>query len=462
MENKNRSINILSDKQRTSIFATLMMGTFIVSMTTTVTANMLPAIMRDLNIATSTAQWLTSGATLASGIMIPITAYLIKRFPSKNYFITAMVIFCFGAFLGSVAPNFPILLVGRLIQAIGCGMLMPFAQVVLMAIYPKEKHGSVISIYALGATFAPVVAPTIAGFVVDSLGWQAMFVILLAIGIIILLLGIIFMKNVTENFEEHFHLLPIILSSVGFSGLLIGLGNLSRNSVFSISTGGALLVGLVSLVLFVVLQLRTETPLLNLRIFRYPMFRTAVIMSILMYIICMGSGTLLPIFTQTVLGHSATTYALATLPASVVMAIVTVFSGRVYDKSGPKPLIAGGISMLLVGSILGIMFHGDSSLIHIGIVSCLLSAGTGFLNSPATTMGLSDLDAKNRVDGSSILNTLRQISSSLASTLAILIYSLVSVNSGDILGVKAAYTFYIGISAVTIIVAFRFLRGAKG
>lgn len=452
---------MLSNKQRTSIFVTLMMGTFIVSMTTTVTANMLPAIMRDFNIITSTAQWLTSGATLVSGIMIPITAYLIKRFPSKNYFLSAMVIFCFGAFLGSVAPNFQVLLVGRLVQAMGCGMLMPFAQVVLMAIYPKEKHGSVISVYALGSTFAPVVAPTIAGFVIDSLGWQAMFVILLVVGLVILALGIVFMRNVTETFVERFNLLPIILSSVGFCGLLIGLGNVSRNSIFSVETGGALLVGLISLILFVILQLRTETPLLNLRIFRYPMFRTSVIMSMLMYIICMGSGTLLPIFTQTVLGHSATIYALATLPGSLVMAIVTVFSGRIYDKSGPKPLIICGASMLLIGSILGMMFHQDNNLIHIGIASCLLSAGTGFLSSPTTTMGLSDLDAKNRIDGSSILNTLRQIASSLASTLAILIYSIISRNSGAIAGVKTTYAFYIGISVLTIMFAFNFLRESK-
>jgi len=452
---------MLSNKQRTSIFVTLMMGTFIVSMTTTVTANMLPAIMRDLNIVTSTAQWLTSGATLVSGIMIPITAYLMKRFPSRNYFLAAMIIFCIGAFLGAIAPSFPILLAGRLIQAMGCGMLMPFAQVVLMAIYPVEKHGSVISIYALGSTFAPVVAPTIAGFVIDAFGWQAMFTILFVVGLIILVLGIIFMRNVTENFAERFHPLPVILSSIGFSGLLIGLGNLSRNSIISMETGGALLAGLISLILFVVMQLRAEAPLLNLRIFRYPMFRISVIMSILMYIICMGSGTLLPIFTQTVLGYSATTYALATLPGSAVMAIVTVTAGRIYDKSGPRLLLIGGVTMLLAGSILGVMFHKDASLIHIGIVSCLLSAGTGFLSSPTTTMGLSKLDAKSRVDGSSILNTLRQIASSLASTLAILIYSLLSKYAGDVIGVKAAYTFYIGISVITIIFALRFLQSSK-
>lgn len=449
---------MLSKIQKNCIFITLMLGTFIVSMTTTVTANMLPAIMKDFLIPTSTAQWLTSGATLVSGIMIPATAYLIKRFPSKNYFISAMVIFSIGALIGTIAPNFPVLLTGRLIQAAGCGMLMPFSQVVLMAIYPKEKHGSVMGIYALGSTFAPVVAPSLAGLVIDNLGWQSIFTILLVVGVIIVILGFLFMRNVTETFTEKFNFLPIVLSSIGFCGLLIGLGNLSSMTIFSFGTGGMLLVGLISLTAFTILQLRTETPMLNLRIFRYPIFRIAVIMSIFMYLICMGSGTLLPIYTQSILGHSATAYALITLPGSAVMAVVTVFSGKIFDKSGPKPLLISGVFMLLLGSVIGMMFHENSSMLHIGIVSCLLSAGTGFLNTPATTMGLSNLNEKNRVDGSSILNTLRQISSSLASTLAILIYTIASSGTMNISGVRAAYVFYIGCSVIIIMIAFRFLK----
>lgn len=452
---------MISKSQRTLVLITLMTGTFMTAMTVTVTVTMLPAIMADYQIPTSTAQWLTSGATLVSGIMIPIAAFLMKQFHSKSYFIWAMVIFSFGALIGSIASNFPVLLIGRLIQAIGCGMLAPFAQIVLMTVYPREKHGSVMGIYALGSTVAAVVAPSLAGLVIDFLGWQYMFKLLFVIGIIIMLLGSCFMKNVTEVFRQNFPLLPIVLSSLGFSGLLIGLGNLSSHSLLSFQSGGALLIGLSSLGIFVYTQLKSNAPFLNLKIFRFSSFRTAVLMSITMYLICMGSGSLLPIFTQSVLGYSATTFALVNLPASIIMACISVFSGRIYDKTGPRVLIICGIVMLLLGSITGILFHKNTGLLHIGMVSCLLSAGTGFLNTPAITMALSNLEGKDRVDGSSILNTLRQISSSLATTFAILVYSLVSSYANQIPGVKAVYACYMALSILMFLIVLNILKKSK-
>ena len=451
----------MTKSQRTCLFITLMAGTMMSSMTITSTSIMLPSIIQAFGVSTVTAQWLTSGASLTSGIMIPIAAYLIKRFPSKHYFIAAMMIYSFGSLLGAVALSFPILLLGRLIQAVGCGMLLSFSQIVIMTIFPRENHGTVMGIFSLGATFAPVVAPSIAGLVVDQLGWQSMFTIFCVIGALITILGFIFMKNVTETYLERFHLLPVLLSSVGFCGLLIGFGNISGSSLLRLETGGALLIGLLSLTAFVILQLRSDNPYLNLRIFSYPMFRTSVIISILMYLICMGSGTLLPIFAQSVLKYSATAYALVTLPGSLIMAVVTVLAGRLYDKAGARPLFISGVIMLVAGSILGVMINNNSGLLHIGVVSCLLSAGTGFFNSPVTAMGLSNLEGRNRVDGSSVLNTLRQISSSLASTFAIVIYTMVGAQSNDYFGVKVIYICYLGFSILTILAIVNFLKNSR-
>lgn len=441
--------------EKTGILIVLMMGTFVTAMTVTVTNTMLPAIIRDLHIPTSTAQWLTSGSTLASGMMIPIAAYLMKRFESKSYFLSAMVIFCVGALIGTVAPNYPLLLIGRLIQAAGCGMLMPFAQVVLMTIYPKEQHGRIIGVYAMGSTFAPVIAPSLAGLVIDYLGWRAVFGFLCIVGILILIMGFVFMRNVTETKNSSFPIKPVIFSSVGFSALLIGLGNLSTNSITSLNTGGLLAIGFVSLLLFVYSQFHTPSPLLNLRIFRIPQFRTAVVMSTLMYMVCMGSGMLMPIFMQSELGFSATTYAVVTLPGSLIMAVVTLFSGRMYDKIGPRPLMIWGCAMLISGSLLGFFFRHGSSLLHIAIVSCLLSSGTGFLNTPATAMGLSNLTGTDRVDGSSILSTLRQIASSLASTFAIVAYSVLSQNQPEkMVGVSGAYACFLGFALLLALLIF--------
>lgn len=450
---------MITTSQRKWILITLMMGTFISGMATTVTNTMLPAIINDFHIQETTAQWLTSGATLVSGITIPIAAFLIKRFPNKGYFLFAMCLFTVGSFLGFIAPSFPLLLGSRLIQAAGCGLLMPFAQVILMTIYPKEKHGSVMSIYALAATVAPVIAPVLAGFIIDSIGWQAIFILLSAIGLFIVAFGMFFMKNATENYKEKLPVLPVILSSLGFSALLIGLGNVSTHSLFTLQAGGALLLGFIAMGLFVFTQLRSEAVLLNLRVFRFPMFRASVFLSVLMYLICMGSGILLPIFLQSVLGYSATTYAVVILPGSIAMAVITLFSGGIYDKLGSKPLLISGVAMMFLGSILGLFFHQGIGLLYVGIVSFLISVGMGLINTPSNTMGLSDLQGKDRIDGSAILNTLRQIASSVASTFALVVYSVVSSQkSSDIAGVRGTYVCFLIFSALLVLVVFNLLR----
>lgn len=217
----------MDSRERKIILLVLMSGTFLVSMTVTITSTMLPAIMKEFQIATSAAQWLTSGATLVSGIMIPLAAFLIKRIPSKIYFIAAMVIFISGAAIAFWAPDFPVLLLGRLIQAIGCGILMPFSQVVLMAIYPKEKYGSAMALYSLGSMVAPVIAPSLSGLFIDYVGWQMVFLMLGVLGMIVLGMAVLYMKNVTRLYPVRLPIVSVVLSAIGLGGILIGLGNLS-------------------------------------------------------------------------------------------------------------------------------------------------------------------------------------------------------------------------------------------
>lgn len=452
---KERQIN------RTAILCVLMSGTFLVSMTVTITNTMLPAIMNDYGVTTSTAQWLTSGATLMSGIMIPFAAFLMKMIPSKKYFMVAMSVFVFGAILACIAPSFPLLLLGRLIQAAGCGILMPFSQVVLMAIYPRERYGSVMSLYSLGSMAAPIIAPTIAGVFIDYIGWKAIFLMLGIIGCLVLAGSAVFMRNVTTLSRTELPLKAVLLSALGFSGILIGLGNLSGSSLLKKETGGMLLAGAAALAWFVYLQLHEKKVLLNLRVFRETKFRNAVILSILMYLICMGSGTLLPIYTQSILNYSASLYAFVTLPGSLVMAASTLIAGRIYDKMGAGRVMIGGLLVLLTGSVFGVCFRGDSGLFQIGLVSAFLSAGSGLLNSCLTTVSLSQLEGSDRIDGSAILNTLRQISSSLASIFAVTVNTgIVSQFGNEISGVKGVYACYLIFGILFGVIAVPFLRKA--
>lgn len=438
----------ISAVQRTGILITLLAAAFITSMSTTVTANMIPNFTKFFGVSSNLAQWLTSGATLISGITIPITAFLIKRTPNKIYFLSAMTAFTLGSLGALLAFNFPMLLISRFLQAIGCGMLLSFAQIILLRLYPKEKHGTIMAAYSMAATVSSVIAPTYAGLVMDTFGWRGVFASLFIVGILVLAGGIIFMKNITDKEETELNVLYVTLSSLGFVAFLIGVNNIS-DGLFSLKSGGLILAGIILLYVFSILQLKSERPMLNLRVFKYPTFRIAVILSLCLYLIAMGNAMILPIFTKSIRGFSDTAYGLATIVGSLLSVAATLSAGKLYDKVGIKPMFFVGIGLFAAFSVMGIFLSDNTSIIYIAVLFALQSVAMASLNSPATAMALSGLEGKERIDGSSIYNTLRQISSSLASTLSVLIYTLIGSNTTAVHGVYG----YFGIVTIAIVIA---------
>ena len=441
----------ISDLQRTGILVTLLAAAFITSMSTTVTGNMIPNFTEFFGVSSNLAQWLTSGATLISGITIPITAFLIKRMPNKIYFFSAMTAFTTGSLAAFLAFNFPMLLVSRLVQAIGCGMLLSFAQIVLLKLYPKEKHGTIMAAYSMAAMVSSVVGPTYAGLIMDAFGWQGVFVSLFIIGILIIAGGVIFMKNVTDKEPAELNVSYVALSSAGFASFLIGISNIS-GGLFSLKSGGLILVGIMLLTVFSVLQLKSESPMLNLRVFKYPSFRIAVILSLCMYLIAMGNAMVLPIFTKSLCGFSDTAYGFATIFGSVLAVFAALSAGKLYDKMGIKPMFIAGTGLFGTFSIMGLFLSKNTPIIFIAIIFAFQSVAMSTLNSPTTAMALSGLAGQERVDGSAIFNTLRQISSSLASTISVLIFTLMGSN---ISAVHSVYVYYILVTtAIGVAVTF--------
>ena len=436
----------ISDLQRTGILITLLAAAFITSMSTTVTGNMIPNFTEFFGVTPNLAQWLTSGATLISGITIPITAFLIKRVPNKVYFFSAMTAYTAGSLSAFFAFHFPMLLISRLVQAVGCGMLLSFAQIVLLKLYPKEKHGTIMAAYSMSAMVSSVVGPTYAGLIMDTFGWQGVFLSLFIFGVLIILSGIVFMKNVTEKEEAELKIPYIVLSSMGFAAFLIGISNI-RGGLLSLKSGGLILVGITLLTVFSVLQLKSKSPMLNLRVFQSPSFRIAVILSLCMYLISMGTAMILPIFTKSLCGFSDTAYGFATIFGSLLSVVAALSAGKLYDKMGIKPMFITGTGLFAFFSIMGLFFSQDTSIVYIAIVFAFQTIAMSTLNSPTTAMALSRLEGKERVDGSAIFNTLRQISSSLASTLSVLIFTLTGSN------VTAVHCVYIYFAFVTVAIA---------
>lgn len=418
-------------------------------MSTTVTANMIPNFTEYFGVSANLAQWLTSGATLISGIIIPVTAFLLKKVPNRTYFFATMLAYTLGSLFSFLAPTFPVLLVSRLIQAVGCGMMIPFGQIMLLNLYPVEKHGRVMAAFSMASMVSTVVGPTYAGLMLEAVGWRGVFVSLFVFGFAIIVFGSIFMKNVIPLSEAELNVGYVLLSAIGFVSLLIGVSNMSSGSVLKLMSGGLMLIGVIFLFIFSRLQLTSKKPMLNLWVFKEPSFLIAVVISICLYLISMGNGMILPIFTKSICGFSDSAYGYATLVGSILSVFVTLYSGKVYDKMGIKPMFFAGVVLYAIYSVMGICFSEGTGIVYIAVTFALQTVAMSMLNSPATTMALSKLSGNTRIDGSAVFNTIRQISSSLASTIAVLIYTLAG---SDINAIRVVY-IYFGIVTIVIIVS---------
>lgn len=444
-----------STLQKNGIFFTLIVGIFITSMSTTVTGNMIPNFTEYFGVSANLAQWLTSGATLVSGIIIPVTAFLIKKVPNKIYFICAITAYTLGSLAVCLAQTFPILLASRLVQAVGCGMMIPFGQVILLNIYPAQRHGKVMAAFSMASMVSTVVGPTYAGIMLDSFGWRGVFASLFAFGVVILVVGSLFMKNIIPKTDADLNVGYVALSALGFTTLLIGVSNLGSGSLFQLTSGGLMLVGIIALAVFSRLQLTSNKPMLNLKVFQDSSFRIALIISVCLYLISMGTSMILPILAKSICGYSDSSYGYATLVGSILAVFTTFFAGSVYDKKGIKPMFAAGVVLFAAYSVMGILSSEKTGILYIAAAFALQSIAMAMLNSPATTMALSKLSGDARIDGSAVYNTLRQISSSLASTLSVLIYTLAG---SDIGAVHVVYGYYGMVTVAIVLFVLLYLR----
>lgn len=445
----------ISPIQKSGIFATIIIAVFVTAMSTTVTGNMIPNFTEYFGVSANLAQWLTSGATLVSGIIIPVTAFLIKRVPNKIYFFIAMAAYTLGSLAVFLAQVFPVLLASRLVQAVGCGMMIPFGQVILLNLYPVERHGRVMAVYSMASMVSTVVGPTYAGLMLDSFGWRGVFASLFVLGLLVIIFGSIFLGNIMPKADADLNICYVVLSAIGFSALLIGISNISSGSVLQLKSGGFILIGVIALAAFSRLQLTSKKPMLNLRVFKDSSFTIAVIISICLYLIAMGSAMILPILTKSICGFSDSSYGYATLVGSILSVFATFYAGSVYDKMGIKPMFIAGVILFGIYAVMGVLFTENTGIIYIAAAFAFQTVAMALLNSPATTMALSKLSGNARIDGSAVFNTVRQISSSLASTLSVLIYTLAG---SDLTAVHVVYMYYGLVTVFIILSTLLYLR----
>jgi EmrB/QacA subfamily drug resistance transporter len=419
--------------------AIILIGGFIAILNQTVMSPALPRVMREFVITPAVGQWLTSVFLLVNGLMIPVAAYLINRFSTRQLFIAAMLAFTAGTTLAAFSVSFPMLLAARILQAMGAGIQLPFTQVMIMLIFPKERRGFALGISGIVIGLAPAMGPTVAGWLVDEFGWRYIFIGIAPLGVLVMIFAAIFLRNLSMPSRPQLDILSVVLSTLGFGGILFGFsaaGGMGWLHPFTISPA---VVGAVAIVFFIRRQLKTEQPLLNLRVLKNAVFSTSTIISSVVSSGLTFAAVLTPIFLQDVLGKTALHSGLILMPGAVAMAAISPVSGILFDRFGPRALSIIGLGIIVAGSAMLAFLGLNTPSWYVLLAYTFRMAGISLVNMPVNTWGINALPGAMIAHGNSINNTARQVAGSIGTAVLVTVMVLVSsAHGGETLSAVAA------------------------
>ncbi|HJF77989.1 MAG TPA: DHA2 family efflux MFS transporter permease subunit [Brevibacterium linens] len=452
---------------RNLVLAVLVSGAFVIILNQTLLNTALPAFMHYFDITSGAAQWVTTSFMLVNGIMIPVTAFLIEKFTTRGLFFTAMGLFIIGTLVCAIAPVYPVMLIGRVIQASAGGIIMPLMQTILFAIFPVEKRGSAMGTFGLVIAFAPAIGPSLSGWIVDHLPWQTLFYMMLPIAIIDLIIAYFLLKNVTERTFPRLDVLSIILSTLGFGGLLFGFGTAGDAGWISAEVLIPLVIGAITLTFFITRQFKLEQPILEFRILRYRMFTLNTLLGMCVFIVMVGGMMVLPLYMQNMNDFSAMESGLVLLPGAAVMGLMSPVTGRVFDAVGAKWLAIAGFVLLTGTTFLFARLAPDTSFVYLAVVNTIRMFGVAMVMMPVTTAALNQLPSHLIPHGTALNNTLRQIAASVGTAALVTIMVSAARNpetygmAGLVHGANVAFFVAACVGTLGVIGAF-FIKNSHG
>lgn len=400
--------------RNTLVITILLVSTFVVILNETIMGVALPRLMDDLGVTASAAQWLTTAFLLTMAVVIPITGFLIQRVHTRPIFMTAMGLFSLGTLVCALSPGLELLIGGRIVQAIGTAIMFPLLMTTVMTLVPPEARGKTMGNISIVISVAPAIGPTISGLILSVLDWRWMFWLVLPIALLALVLGTRRIQNVTTPRYAPLDIISVVISALGFGGLVYGLSSFGEAAGEAHLVPGwvPLAVGGVALVLFVLRQLqlqRKDAALLDLRTFKSKTFTISVAMMAISMMAMLGTIILLPIYLQTVLGLDTLQTGLLVLPGGLAMGLMGPIVGRLYDRFGPTPLIVPG--SILVSAVLWLFatVQPDTSIFLLLAAHLGLSVGLALLFTPLFTASLSAVPMPLYSHGSAILGTIQQV-----------------------------------------------------
>jgi len=397
----------------------MILGAFIAVLNQTIMSVALPELMTDFQIEASTAQWLTTGYMLVNGVLIPITAYLMQRFTTRELFQTSMLLFLAGTIICGLAPSFEMLLTGRLIQAAGAGIIIPLLMNVILTLFPPDKRGAAMGMVGFALVFAPAIGPTIAGYVLGHFSWRVLFYSIIPLAVIVIGVAFIYLKNVAERTFPVLDMWGVIISTIGFGTMLYGFSSAGSKGWSSVEVVSMLIIGAIALILFAWRQLAIKNPLLDLRAFRYNMFSLTTIINIAVTMVMYADMMLLPLYLQNVRGYTPLESGLLMLPGALLMAVMMPITGKLFDRFGAKWLSVIGMAITIATTLGFVNLTDSTSYAYLVLMSTGRRFGMAMFLMPITTAGLNQLPARLNAHGTAISNTIKQVAGAIGTSLLV-------------------------------------------
>lgn len=390
----------------------------------TVVTTSLAGIMADFHVSSTTAQWTYSSFLLMLGVMIPLSAYFIRRFKIKTIFISSMILFIIGAVISFIAPNIEVLIISRVIQGIGCGILLPVTQIVLFKIIPEEKWQIYMGIFGLVIGIIPALAPVLGGFIVDTMGWRYIFLILAAAVFVLTLVSLVAIKVEFETGPYPLDFASLIVCLLACIGLMFGFSNVAEHGFTNLYwVILPIVIGIISLILFVKRQFRIETPLLDLHVIKNKFFFFGTLFSAILYFTMCGLYVILPLFVQNVNNQSATISGFVMLPATVVMILFNFIGPLMANKFGVRKVVILSCIFTIAGYLLMMTYNAGTSIVYLIVTQIIRAIGAGLGLMPSVTWTIATVSGDVE-DATAINNTVRQIIGAIGAAIAVVLMAL--------------------------------------
>lgn len=392
------------------------------------------SIMGEFAVDANTAQWLVTGYMIVTAIVVTVSAFLTKRLRLRTLFLTAAGFLTLGLVAAMLAPTWPLFLAARLVQAVGTGIFIPVMMSTVLAVAPRTRMGTYLSIGGCMITFGPAFAPVVSGLMVTTLGWRSIFLPPAALIVVLAFLGVALIRNIAEPEKIKLDGISVVLSAVGLTSFVFGLSLVMASPMVAVIT---IAVGLAVMGAFVVRQHRIPNPLLNLTPMHNRLFAPVCVLVVVAMMTTFSMSVLLPLYFEGALGTTALAAGALLLAPILVNAVTSLVGGRVMDKRGSWPLLPAGFAIITVGQLAVCLCAPTLSLAGVLVASVVVYAGVGLVLSPSQTAGLQTLSPEQNPHGVAILNTFIQIAAAVGPSLFIGVLSSVA-GSVEAAGTAAA------------------------